>query len=118
MADYMFLFRGGDPAWETSSHDELQERMQKWMTWMKELGAKGHFKSGEPLGDAGKVVRGRSKTVIDGPFAEAKDVVGGYLLVQARDLDEAVELSKGCPLLESDLGTVEVRPITPVEAMG
>jgi hypothetical protein len=48
--------------------------------------------------------------VTDGPFAESKDIVGGYTLVQARDLDEAVELSKGCPIFEGE-GVVEVRPI-------
>src|SRR5262247_2588679 len=46
----------------------------------------------------------------DGPYAEAKDIVGGYTLIEARDLGQAVELSKGCPILEAD-GTVEVRPV-------
>jgi hypothetical protein len=56
------------------------------------------------------VVRGKQKTVTDGPFAEAKDVVGGFTLIQARDLEQAAELSKGCPILEVG-GSVEVRPI-------
>ena len=47
----------------------------------------------------------------DGPFAEAKDVVGGYTLIEARDLDQAAELSKGCPIFEVDGGAVEVRPV-------
>jgi hypothetical protein len=58
----------------------------------------------------GKVVRGKQKTVTDGPFAEAKDAVGSYSLILARDLAEATELSKGCPILEVG-GSVEVRPI-------
>jgi hypothetical protein len=77
---------------------------------MKELSAKGHLKGGEPLGDSGRVLRGRNKSVTDGPYAEAKDVVGGYLLVQAKDLEHAVELSRGCPIFDRD-GSVEVRPI-------
>jgi len=48
--------------------------------------------------------------VTDGPFAEAKDIVGGYTLIEARDLDQGVELSKGCPIFEVE-GTVEVRPV-------
>jgi hypothetical protein len=116
MADYLYLFRGGTVG-RGSSPDELQKRMQKWMTWMKELGAKGHFKSGEPLDEGGKVVRGRSKTITDGPFAEAKDLVGGYLIVEAKDLAEAVELSKGCPILEDESGSVEIRAIAAVPAM-
>jgi len=85
--------------------------MQKWMTWLKELAGKGHIKDqGQPLERTGKLVRGKQKTVTDGPFAEAKDVVGGYTLIEARDLQQAVELSKGCPILEVD-GEVEVRPV-------
>jgi len=55
-------------------------------------------------------VKGSKKAVTDGPFAEAKDIIGGFTLIEARDLDHAVELSKGCPILEVD-GAVEVRPI-------
>jgi len=85
--------------------------MQKWMAWLKELAGKGHIKDqGQPLERTGKLVRGKQKTVTDGPFAEAKDVVGGYTLIEARDLQQAVELSKGCPILEVD-GEVEVRPV-------
>ena len=55
-------------------------------------------------------MRGKQKTVHDGPYAEAKDVVGGYFLVEASDLSHAVELSKGCPIFEVG-GSVEVRPV-------
>jgi len=55
-------------------------------------------------------VKGKQKSVTDGPFAEAKDIVGGHTLIEARDLDQAVELSKGCPIFERD-GAVEVRPL-------
>jgi hypothetical protein len=85
--------------------------MQKWMAWFKELAENGHVKDrGQPLERAGKLVNGKRKTVTDGPFAEAKDLVGGYTLILAKDLDEAAELSKGCPILEVD-GQVEVRPV-------
>lgn len=108
MSEYVFLYRGGE---RERSPEREQQMMQKWMTWLKELGAKGHIKDqGQPLERAGKLVKGKQKTVTDGPFAEAKDVVGGYTLIQARDLDQAVELSKGCPIFEVD-GAVEVRPV-------
>jgi hypothetical protein len=105
------LFRGGNPVLTTPA--DMQRQMEKWMTWMKDLGAKGHVqgKPGEPLERSGKVVRGTSKAITDGPYAEAKDVVGGYLIVRAKDLAEAVELSKGCPVLDDDTGSVEVRAI-------
>jgi hypothetical protein len=53
---------------------------------------------------------GASKAVTDGPYVEAMDSIGGYMLIEAKNMDQAVELAKGCPILESD-GTVEIRPI-------
>lgn len=65
---------------------------------------------GQPLERTGKIVKGKQKAVTDGPFAEAKDVIGGYSIVEATDLDQAVQLSKGCPIFEVE-GAVEVRPV-------
>ena len=108
MSDFTFLYRGRDTS---ASPEQMQQTMQKWRSWFKELGEKGHLKDiGHPLENAGKVVKGKQKAVTDGPFAEAKDVVGGFTLIQARDLEQAAELSKGCPILEVG-GSVEVRPI-------
>ena len=108
MSEFVYLYRGGS---RDGSPAEMQQVMQKWMTWFKRLGEEGHIKDqGQPLERSGKLVRGKQKAVVYGPFAEVKDVVGGYTLIQARDLDQAVELSKGCPILERD-GDVEVRPV-------
>jgi hypothetical protein len=108
MSEFAFLYRGGNTP---ASPEQMQKTMEKWMAWFKELGAKGHVKDpGHPLEATGKVVKGNHKAVTDGPFAEAKDVVGGFTLIEARDLDYAAELSKGCPILEAG-GSVEVRPI-------
>jgi len=108
MSEFVYLYRGGEAG---RSPENAQQTMQKWMTWLKDLGAKGHIKDqGQPLERAGKLVKGKQKAVTDGPFAEAKDVVGGYTLIIARDLDQAVELSKGCPIFDVD-GAVEVRPV-------
>jgi hypothetical protein len=75
-------------------------KMEKWVAWFKELGTKGHIKDpGHPLEGTGKIVKGKQKAVNDGPYAEAKDVVGGYMRIEAKDLAHAVELSEGCPIL-------------------
>src|ERR1700732_2962945 len=109
MSEFIYLYRGAERG---GSPEQMQQRMQKWMAWMKQLGEQGYIKDqGQPLERTGKLVKGKQKTVTDGPFAEAKDVVGGYSLIEARDLDQAVELSKGCPIFEVDAGTVEVRPV-------
>src|ERR1700733_9016192 len=108
MREFLYLYRGGARA---VPPEHTQQVVQKWMAWFKQLGHNGHIKNpGHPLERTGKLVKGSQKTVTDGPFAESKDIVGGYTLVEARDLDQAVELSKGCPIFEGE-GTVEVRPI-------
>ena len=108
MSEFVYLYRGGQM---NRSPEAIQQTMQKWMAWFKDLGDKGHVKNvGQPLEHAGKLVRGKQKTVTDGPYAETKDIVGGYTLVEAKDLDQAVTLSFGCPIFESG-GLVEVRPV-------
>jgi hypothetical protein len=108
MSEFVYLYRGGEGG---RSPERAQQMVQKWMACLKELGAKGHIKDqGQPLERSGKLVKGKQKTVTDGGFAEAKDVVGGYTLIEANDLTQAVELSKGCPIFEVD-GAVEVRPV-------
>ena len=108
MASFLYVFRGG--ANVGASPQQMQEHMQKWAAWIQQLSKTGNFKAGDPLEAEGKVIKGRKKVVTDGPYAEAKDLVGGYLLISAKNLDEAVELSRGCPIFDSD-GSVEVRPI-------
>ena len=107
MSEFLYVYRGGNRA--GLSPDQMQQVMQKWVAWMQGLAEKGHLKDrGHPLEAAGKLVNGRSKSVTDGPYAE-KDLIGGYSLIEARDLAQVTELSKGCPILERD-GSVEVRP--------
>ncbi len=111
MANFLYLFWNKQGNWKPASPEEMQRLTKVWMNWLEDLKKAGHFiKAGERLDGTGKVVRGRAKIVTDGPYAEAKDTIGGYLLVEAKDLAEAVELSKGCPILEGE-GMVEVRPI-------
>jgi hypothetical protein len=110
MPNFLYVFRGGGMGRDKLSPQEMQQQMAKWGAWVQDLTAKGHFKGGNPLEAAGKTVRGKKKAITDGPYAEAKDLVGGYLLIEARDLNEAVELSLACPGLDVE-GTVEVRPV-------
>jgi hypothetical protein len=108
MSEFTYLFRGRQIP---SSPEQRQKHLEKWVAWFKDLGAKGHLKNpGHPLEDTGKVVNGSQKTVKDGPIAEAKDVVAGFIVVEAKDLAHATELLKGCPILEVG-GSMEVRPV-------
>ena len=113
MAEFLYVYRGGGN--RPSTPEAMQKRMQKWTVWMKELSDKGHLKSpGQPLEVTGKVVKGKQGVVTDGPYAESKDVIGGYSLIEARDLDQAAKLSAGCPILENG-GLVEIRPVMKID---
>jgi hypothetical protein len=106
MSEFVFLYRNG----EKMSPETMQNQMGKWAAWLKELGEKGFLKNaGQPLERSGKLVSGHQRTVTDGLFVEAKDIIGGYSLIEARDLAHAVELSMGCPIFNVG-GAVEVRP--------
>jgi hypothetical protein len=108
VSEFVYLYRGGRRA---QSPAEGEQQMQKWVAWLGDLAAKGHIKDqGQPLEPEGKVVRGRQRAITDGPYPESKDIVGGYTLVEAKDLAQAAELAGGCPIFEFD-GLVEVRPV-------
>src|SRR5438093_13261689 len=110
MANFMYLFRSNPTAYRSMSPEQMQQIPKKWMDWRDTLEKNGHIKQlGERLDGSGKVVRGKARTVTDGPFVEVKDFIQGYMIVEAKDGEQTIELAKGCPILESD-GTVELRP--------
>ncbi|HJY19664.1 MAG TPA: YciI family protein [Chthoniobacterales bacterium] len=108
--EYMLLFRG--PHWDRElSTDELQQTMDKVMAWFEGLNERGRIKGAQPLGGQGRVISGTDgRFVVDGPFTETKEAVGGYLVLQADSLDEAVEIARSMPTLRYGI-SVEVRPI-------
>jgi hypothetical protein len=107
---YLLLFRG--TGWDQElSPEEIQDVMGRWTAWFEHLSGQGKLKSGLPLYHEGKVVSGKNgRSVADGPFAESKEAIGGFFLVQADDLDEALRIAKQCPGLDYGV-SVEVRPV-------
>jgi hypothetical protein len=111
MSEYLLIFRGGKGLDRDVTTEEWRDDMKKWMEWMGSLSEKGKLGPSQPLKPDGKVVKGTAKLVTDGPFMEGKEMVGGYLICKAENYDEALEISKGCPILLVDSGSVEVREI-------
>ncbi len=107
---YMLLFRGTH--WDKDlSPEEIQKMVGQWYAWFERLTRQGKCKAGHPLEREGKIVSGRTgRTVSDGPFAESKEAIGGYFLLQVDNIDEAVEIAKQCPGLDYGID-VEVRPV-------
>ena len=113
MSQFVFLFRSTQAGQQAAmgTPERAQQSLQTWLAWIHELESKGQLKDrGIPLQTGGKVVRGRNLVVTDGPYAEAKDLLLGFLVIDARDLDEAVEIARGCPIAIGG-GSVEVRPV-------
>lgn len=112
-SEYMLLFRGTH--WDKSlSPEELQNVMSQWSNWYDRLMDQGKIKSAHPLLDEGKIVTWKKgQTVADGPFAESKEAIGGYFLLQESDLDEALKIAKECPALRYGM-SIEVRPVAGV----
>jgi hypothetical protein len=111
MSEFVLLFRSTPEGHRAAmgTPERAQQSLQTWLAWIRRLEAQGHLeRRGQPLDPAGKVVR--SGTVTDGPYAESKDLVLGFLVVQARDLDEAAQLALDCPIAREG-GSVEVRPV-------
>jgi len=113
VSDFVYLFRSTEAGQREAlgTPERAQRSMQAWLAWIRDLEAKGHLKEpGQPLDRDGKVVRGKEKVITDGPYVEAKDLVLGFIVVEARDLAQAVELSLACPIVEGG-GSVEIRPV-------
>jgi hypothetical protein len=113
VSEFVLLFRSGGAEYEAAmgTPERAQKSLQTWLSWMRGLEAQGALRSpGQPLERRGKVVSGNPRAVTDGPFAESKDMVLGFIVVEARDLEHAAELAAGCPIVEGG-GAVEVRPV-------
>ena len=110
MAKFMFLQRGGCENRPEMSPEEMQAGMKAWMDWVKTGTDEGWLLDpGSPLSGNGAVVQ-PDLTVIDGPFAESKELVGGYTMVEAPDLAAACELAKQT-IKMAGAGKIEVREI-------
>jgi hypothetical protein len=105
--EFLLLFRGED--WDKGlSPEQLQKMLTRVTAWYDGLQNRGIVKAAQALAREGRVIKGRG--ISDGPFAETKEGVGGALLVQTQDIEEAVALAKSCPTLDYGV-SIEVRPV-------
>lgn len=110
MNEFMLIFRHQDGQ-KVASPEEIQAWMKQTMDWIGGIAAQNKFVTGVglPFEDA-RVVH-HNKTVTNGPFGDIKETIGGYVVVRAATADEAAEFAKGCPVLQGEGNTVEVRKI-------
>lgn len=112
MKEFMMLFRSGERVEHEAAQlrpEEMQEQVKIWQDWIGGIAAQDKFVATNALGTQGKIVKANN-VVTDGPYIEVKEMVGGYIIVKAEDINEAVRLSEGCPVLSTG-GSVEVRDV-------
>ena len=110
MSRFLVLLRDDPSGFASLSPAEMQTIIEKYNAWGARLRASGHMLMGEKLVDGtGKVARGASPVVSEGPYAEAREIVGGAYVLQARDFDEAVSIMSDSPHLA--FGSIEIREI-------
>ncbi len=114
MKQFMFLFKGGDEVWDNKSPEEQDIHMQHWQEWIGKIAEQEKYIGGERLHPHGNTIHPGGVKVTDRPLTEAKEIVGGYIIVKANTLEEATEMAKGCPGLQWE-SSLEVREVWPME---
>ena len=117
MAQYLLMLRGDrtNNGLSGLSAEKIQEIVARYEAWSGKLRERGKLAAGNKLRDReGRVMtrKGSNVAVTDGPFAEVKEIIGGYFVLEAKNYDEALSLAKDCPHL--DFGSIEVREIEPM----
>lgn len=110
MEEFVLILRHQDGR-KVASPEQMQIWMKQTMDWIGGIAAQNKFSSGTGLlFDDARVVKS-DKTVTNGPFGDIKETIGGYMIVKADSVQEAVEFAKGCPVLQGEGNSVEVRKI-------
>ena len=110
MEEYALIMRHEDGT-KIASPEQMQVWMKQTMDWIGGIAAQGKFVSGRGMYFDGAKIVGHKGIVTDGPFGEIKETIGGYLIVKADSIDEAVEFAKGSPVLQGEGNSMEVRKI-------
>lgn len=112
MPKFLLIVGGADVDKRSGNPDFRPVMLEQYMAWIRELNAGGHLIDSHKLYDqTGRRLTIRGGEMIDGPFIEAKDAVGGIFIIEATSLDEATKLATACPGLSLQNGYVEVRVI-------
>jgi hypothetical protein len=119
MAKFMLILNSAPGALRKLSPEELQRKVEKYQAWVNKIRSSGRLVSSEKLGEEGgkllSLQRGRL-SIVDGPYIEAKEVVGGYFVFRAANYDEAIEFTRDCPFLED--GRILLRQTDPMGCGG
>lgn len=119
MAKFMLILHETPGNWTSLTPEQMQRTVEKYTAWANKMRESGRASGSNKLTEEGGriITRRRGElNVVDGPYSEAKEVVGGYFVIQAADYNEAVQLCRDCPHLE--FGRIEVRQVDPAGCNG
>ena len=113
---YLLLCCFDEERWANLPQSQRDEIMREYGAWKQDIMKRGHYRAGaklQPTSNATTVrARNGKPALTDGPFAETKEQLGGYHLVECKDLDEALAIARRIPTLKAG-GVIEVRPLDP-----
>ncbi|PQJ10813.1 transcription initiation protein [Flavipsychrobacter stenotrophus] len=110
MEKFILIFRHEDGS-KIASPEQMQVWMKQTMDWIGGIAAQNKFVEGNGLPFHNARVVGHKGVVTNGPFGDIKETIGGFIIVKAESVDEAVAFAKGCPVLQGEGNTVEVRRV-------
>jgi hypothetical protein len=119
MAKFMLIVHQAPGSWKQMSPEEMQRKVESYQAWVAKFRSSGRVVSSEKLGDeGGKLLslRNGRLSIMDGPYIEAKELVGGYFLFRAANYEEALELVRDCPFLHD--GRMALRQTDPAGCGG
>lgn len=109
MKEFMFLFRNSEETMNKMQSEEKKEYFTKWGIWLKNFVDKKIYEDGDRLSPTEAItLTGKEKIITDGPYIESKEIIGGYIRIKAKDIQQAAEYAKDCPVLDLN-GIVEIR---------
>jgi hypothetical protein len=116
MKEYLFIVRTEGNVWTLLSPEKLRQHIEHGTAYINNLVKMGKIKSGQPLDAGSRVVTKTDGQLKDAPFNETKEVIAGYFLVVAENMEEAVAIAKANPIFDDINSSIEVHPIKPIPA--
>ena len=114
MNDFLLILRTEGNVWTDLSPEQLQHHIKNGGAYIGRLMKEGKLKSANPVDKGSRIVTSVNGVIKDGPFNESKEVIAGYFLIQADDMDEAVEIAKANPIFNDISTRIEVHPMMPI----
>ena len=115
--EFLLIVRTEGEVWSMLSPDKLQQHIEHGTAYIERLAKQGKIKSAQPLDSGSRIVTKKDGLLRDAPFNETKEVIAGYFLVEAGNIEEAVTIAKANPIFDDISSTIEVHPVKPIPVL-